>query len=175
MKPTQPNAHTSRIAGWIGALMLAFPGLLNSAHEHQFKMSVCEIVYAPQRRAFDVKCYLFQDDLRETLYNDPANGLLTADPVSNYILRHLELTVNGQNQALTFRELHTKDDQVLVQFSTNALPTSIPTINQLDVKNNLMTDKFSNQVNMVYVYYPTEQSKHTKLFDAQKTQAIFEL
>ena len=175
MDHAQTIKRSGRIAGWtVAALLLEFPGPLNSGPAHAFKMSVCEIIYAPQRRAFDVKCYLFQDDLRETLYNDPANGLLSPEVVGKYILRHLELTVNGQTQTLNFQELRTKDDQVLAQLSTNALPTNAK-VGQLGVQNNLLLDKFNSQVNMVYVYYPNEQSKHTKLFDIRKTQAVFDL
>lgn len=160
---------------WVTAMLLFLSfGPLSGGPAHAFKMSVCEIVYAPQRRAFDVKCYLFQDDLRETLYNDPMNGLLSADVVGKYVLGHLELSVNGQVQTLRLQELRTKDDQVLVQLTGLALPANTK-VNQLAVQNKLLLDKFGSQVNMVYVYYPNEQSKHTKMFDIRKTQATFDL
>lgn len=140
---------------------------------HAFKMSVCEIIYKPQSHNFEVKCYLFQDDLRETLYNDPKNGLLSPEIVVPYIQKHLAISVNQQQQPLQYTSLQTKEEQILVQFSMAAAPNTSK-ISNISVQNNLLLEKFSKQVNVVYVYYPTEQNKHTKMLNLQKTQDIFE-
>lgn len=156
------------------SLLLCIPLYAGGGALHAFKMSVSEVIYNAQRRGFEVKCYLFQDDLRETLYNDPFNGALSADKVGPYILRNFEMNVNGQAQKLNLAALRTKDDQVLVEFTAPAMPANTK-ISKVEIRNQLLLDKFSSQVNMVYLYYPDEQNKHTKMFDARKTQAAFEL
>ena len=138
---------------------------------HPFKMSVCEVVYMSQPRHFEVKCYLFQDDLRETLYADPLNGALTADKVGPYLREHLALGVNGQAQTLQLREVRLKEEQILVRFETGSIPPG--NIKQVSVDNRILLEKFDKQVNMVYLYYPNEQSKRTKAFDKQHQQEVF--
>lgn len=156
------------------SLLICLPFYAGGGALHAFKMSVSEVIYNAQRRGFEVKCYLFQDDLRETLYNDPQNGALSSDKVGPYILRNFDMTINGQTQKLNLQSLRTKDDQVLVEFTAPALPANT-SISKVDIRNQLLLDKFSSQVNMVYLYYPDEQHKHTKMFDARKIQAAFEL
>ncbi len=139
---------------------------------HPFKMSVCEVVYLAQTRNFEIKCYLFQDDLRETLYNDPVNGALTQETVAPYIARQIEIVVDGQKQALQCENLRTKGDQVLVRFVTPTMKAS--GVAKLGITNRLLIEKFSRQINMVYVYYPNEGNKRTKTFDVNKTWDTFD-
>jgi hypothetical protein len=149
----------------------SFTAFMGTLIVHPFKMSICEIVYLSQTRNFEVKCYLFQDDLREALYNDPLNGALSAEVVTPYIMRQLEIVVDGQKQPLQYQNLRTKDDQVLAQFVTPSLTAS--GVTKMTVTNRLLIEKFSRQINMVYVYYPTETNKRTKMFDVNKTSEIF--
>jgi hypothetical protein len=76
--------------------------------DHDFKMSVTEVVYTEEKKAFEVKVYLFIDDLTATLTGDPVAVLPAQTDISKYILKHLELNVNGGKQALTFQSIRQK-------------------------------------------------------------------
>ena len=39
--------------------------------DHDFKMSVTELVFSEEKKTFEVKVYLFVDDLTATLAGDP--------------------------------------------------------------------------------------------------------
>jgi|GEM_PF-1063186 len=163
----QLNTKAQRETNTRPAYYSCFPGV------HAFKMSVCEIIYSQQNRTFEVKCYLFQDDLRATLYDDPNNGILSPEIVVPYIQRHLTITINNQKQSLQLTSLNQKDEQILAQFTILAAP-NVAKINNIGIQNSLLLEKFAKQINMVYVYYPNEQNKRAKMLDAQKNQDIFE-
>ena len=91
---------------------------------HDFKMSVCELIYEPSDRHFDVKVYLFTDDLTQALTGDPRATLPTREAISQYILQHLELYVNNSRQELQFYSIRQKEEQTLLHFRTPALASS---------------------------------------------------
>jgi hypothetical protein len=69
-------------------LLLPFhPGLgeVLAGIPHDFKMSVCEIVYVPENQGFDVKFYLFADDLKAAVYGNPEAAELAAEVAGNYV------------------------------------------------------------------------------------------
>ncbi len=146
--------------------------LCSSFATHEFKMSVCEIVYSEEKEIFDVKFYLFQDDLKEAIYGDPKAGNLEADSVRNYILQKVKLSVNRQEQPLIFQSIQNKNDQVQVTFST---PKHIHSnISNILVSDQLLIEKFSKQTNMVFVEMPG-RSKLTQILDVKKTEGTFEV
>lgn len=144
----------------------------SSFEKHDFKMSVCEMIYQPAQRRFEIKFYLFRDDLNQALHGVPSLDPVAGLAARAYILNHFEMTANSQPQALSFQSIREKGEQVLVQFLTPALTKSL---SEIEIKNNLLTEQFRSQVNMLYLYYPDEKSKHTKILDAKKTKEKFTL
>ena len=138
---------------------------------HDLKMSVCEIAFVPETQIFEVKFYLFEDDLKATLYPLMHSGPVTAPDASAYILKHFALKVNNQPLPLTYASMREKNDQVLVQFSSPKIPDG--KLRTLLVQNDLLTEQFRQQVNMVYMYYPTQNSRKTEMLDATKTRTEF--
>lgn len=130
--------------------------------DHDFKMSVTEVVYTDERKAFEVKVYLFIDDLTATLIGDPNAALPASKTIGDYVLKHLELNVNGSKQVLTFESIRQKNDQVLATFST---PVFIQKIKKINVKNSLLIEKFKEQTNMVYAILPGK-GRETELLNA---------
>ena len=145
------------------------PSLVPGA-AHDFKMSVCEIIYSPEKEAFDVKFYLFQDDLKAAVYGNPLAEIVEAGAVSAYILKHFYLGLDGQQQTLSYHSLREKNDQVLVQFTTPKI--SPKTKASITVKSTLLTEKFRDQINMVYLIFP-EKSNKTQMLNATKTEGSF--
>lgn len=134
---------------------------------HEFKMSVCEVIYLPENQAFDLKFYLFQDDFKETLYGNPLAEKIEATAARDYILKHFELIVNGQQQPLSYQDMREKSDQVLLQFTSQKIPIS--GISKIRVKNSLLLEKFRKQINMMYFLFP-EKPKQTLMLNATRTE-----
>jgi hypothetical protein len=139
---------------------------------HPMKMSVCEIVYAPQRQVFDVKCYLYQDDLRDVIYNNPMEGALDQAHVEPYLRQHLQIKINQQPCNLVWQSVKERKDQVLVHFTIEA-PAATP-IKQVFISNNIMFEKFGNQINMLHLYYPDSNTKRVKICSISQALATFD-
>jgi hypothetical protein len=137
---------------------------------HDFKISVCEVVYDPSSRQFGVKIYLFTDDLTETLTGQSQGPLPVRDRIVQYALQHLELSVNGENLPLQFKALRQKDDQTLVEFIAAPLLGSPPYA--VSVYDCLLLEKFRDQKNMVY-FIVTGKEKQIQALDLQKPKVYF--
>lgn len=140
------------------------------AADHDFKMSVTEVVFSEEKKSFEVKFYLFTDDLTATLTGDPLAPLPAQTNISNYILKHFELSVNGSKQVLTFQSIRQKNDQVLATFST---PVFNQKIKKINVKNSLLIEKFKEQTNMVYALLPGK-GRETELLNAGTVEGEFD-
>jgi hypothetical protein len=134
--------------------------------DHDFKMSICEVIYEPSDRHFDVKIYLFTDDLTEAITGDPKAALPTREAISQYVLQHIGVQVNGVQQPLQFSAIRQKEEQVLVQFSTPSLGNIQPAT--IAVWDNIMLEKFREQTNMLYLIVPGK-NKRTEALDAKRT------
>lgn len=147
----------------IGSFLAAFSP---TGTDHDFKMSICEVIYEPSDRHFDVKIYLFTDDLTEVLTGDPKAALPTREVISQYVLQHLGVQVNGVQQTLQFSAIRQKEEQVMVQFSTPSLGSVQPAT--VAVWDNIMLEKFREQTNMLYLIVPGK-NKRTEALDAKRT------
>ncbi|MEY4202632.1 MAG: hypothetical protein RL013_334 [Bacteroidota bacterium] len=136
---------------------------------HDFKMSVCELIYEPSDRHFEIKVYLFTDDLTQALTGDPRAPLPPRETISQYVQQHLELYVNNSRQQLQFYSIRQKEEQTLLQFRTQSLEASPASI---FVKNDLLLEKFSEQSNMVYLVAPGK-SKQVEALGNNRRNASF--
>lgn len=136
---------------------------------HDYKMSVCEIVCSPQNTVA-VKFYLFTDDLTATITGNPQNALPAGQLVGEYILKHFRMSVNGSAQNLSFQSIRQKNDQVLVEFGGPDMAGK--SISTVQVKNDLLLEKYKDQVNMVYAIFP-EKSKQVRMLDAGNREGAF--
>lgn len=136
---------------------------------HDFKMSVCELIYEPSDRHFEIKVYLFTDDLTQALTGDPRAPLPPREAISQYVQQHLELYVNNSSQQLQFYSIRQKEEQTLLQFRTQSLEGSPASI---FVKNDLLLEKFSEQSNMVYLVAPGK-SKQVEALGNNRRNASF--
>jgi hypothetical protein len=138
---------------------------------HEFKMSVCEIIYSESDKHFEVKAYLFMDDVTEAITGDPKAPLPNRDQLVQYVQKHFSLQVDGQAQTLQFYALRQKEEQVLLHFTAPALGKSPASVT---VKDDLLIEKFSEQTNMVYLIVPGHNKK-VEALDKKKTQVAFSL
>ena len=139
---------------------------------HDFKMSVCEITYEEEQKVFEVKFYLFQDDLKVAIFGNPIPPELEASSVSNYILKKTKLSLNEKAIALSFSEMKEREDQIQVVFRSEVI--SLSPNSKLKISNQLFLDKFKQQTNMVYLNMPG-RSKITQIMNGAKTEVEFPL
>ena len=154
-----------------GLLFLSLLGWSRSVPLHEFKMSVTELIYHPEDHHFEVKIYLFTDDLTEVLTGNPSAPLPTRVQVEQYLQQHFTLLVGGQPQPLQLQGIRQRADQVLVQLSS---PQGTIAPQQLEVRNQLLTSRFKDQTNMVYLIVPGKHKK-TEALDQQRWQVFFTL
>ncbi len=139
---------------------------------HDFKMSVCEINYVQEREAFEVRFYIFQDDLKETLYGDPLAAQLEEAAVRTYILEHVEIQLNGRQMALDYSGIKERSDQVQVIFFSKTY--KLEELRNVLVINDLLLDKFKKQTNMVYLSIPGH-NRLTKILNLASNEGRFDL
>ena len=142
-----------------------------SPFEHDFKMSVCEMVYDGLNQQFEVRYYLFQDDLKEVVYGDPFSAHLEEEKVVSYILEKTKIKLADKYIELKYKELKEKEDQVLVTFTSGKI--NITDYSTLFISNQIMIEKFRTQTNLVYVILPN-RPKWTQILNAGKTKAVYE-
>lgn len=137
---------------------------------HDFKLSVCEIVWSPDQEHFEVKFYIFHDDLREAIYGKPDYPKLDPTDISTYLLKRFEISLSAQPVKLEFSSFREKNDQVLHQF--NSPKIRLTPNSKILVKNTLLLEKFRDQINMVYVIFP-DKPKQTQMMNAVKSEVSF--
>ncbi len=151
-------------------LLLQAALMISSLPVHDLKLSVCEIVYQADQSRFELSFYIFQDDLKASIYQNPEAPQLPAEDVKNYVQQHFDWQVNAKKQALHFVSVREKNDQVAVLFRSGNIPLS--EISSLTVNSTVLTAKFREQVNMVYAILPG-QGRKVQMLTSAKTQGQF--
>jgi hypothetical protein len=158
------------IINFLAAFLLSFSIEKNALHD--FKLSVCEVVYAPSKTVFEVKFYIFTDDFKAVLYNDPNASSIDEKTAVNYLSKHFRLDAGGIDQTLNFVAMQEKNDQILIRFTSANI--ELKALKKLTIHNDLLVEKFITQINMVYAVFP-DRSKMTQMLSATKTEAVFTL
>lgn len=153
-------------------IFLFFPGFAAQriSVEHDFKMSVCEMIFASQNEDLQLKFYLFQDDLKQALYNNSDAPKIEEQKARDYLFEHFALAADGNPAPLKFESLSLKNDQVLIQFTSPG--TRIANLQNLQVTTTILISEFRKQVNMVYLIAP-EKDRITLMLHASKTKGVF--
>jgi hypothetical protein len=153
---------------WLFILPLAF--LLTSASNpvwHPFHVSVTEIEHNASDKSLEISCKIFTDDFETTLaknYNtrvdltNPPNKAAMDSLVKKYIFSHLTLRVNGKPVSFSYVGFEVEKEAAYAYIEV----INIPTLSKLDITNNIMYDKFDDQVNIIHAKYKGER-KSTKL------------
>ncbi|MEY3050510.1 MAG: hypothetical protein RLY31_295 [Bacteroidota bacterium] len=139
---------------------------------HDFKLSVCEIRYEDSLHTYALKFYLFQDDLKAAIYDDPTAPTLSESDVADYIRQHFSFRPDGESVPMQYESMKEKNDQVLVRFTVGGPERA--TYRHLSIQNTILVEKFRQQSNMVYLYLPGRE-KATQLFDSRRTVWQYDL
>jgi hypothetical protein len=126
---------------------------------HPLHISVSEINYSEKDNALQITCRIFIDDLELSIRHkrkepeldllNPKNGLTTDKLVSDYLNEHLSIKLDGQPQKMKLLG-YEKEDVALIGYIEIE---KIPAFKTLEVFNDMITETWDDQSNLVHVTY----------------------
>ena len=122
---------------------------------HDFYLSICEIIYKPETQSLEITFRFFSDDLEKTIFNFDQTSIYTytGDKSSksdtslyNYLRKHFSIyDKDGKRIDYAFIgwEVNKETSWCYVEVKHKQ-------ISKLKVENNLLTELFKGQKNLVY-------------------------
>lgn len=158
-------------------VFLALFCLVSLAFAHPLKMSICEIRLNTKDLS-TINFRFFEDDFQENLrvYGErPSLDLFSNNPkdlalLKKYILSHFSMQQKGKAVAIEISGYEFSDADLVVLVHARA---KLLNKEELQVNNTLMTDAFSSQKNLVYLFSENGEKEVLEL-DVDKTQGAFE-
>ena len=147
------------------------------AGDHEFHMSKCEVAFNESDSAIQVSLHLFIDDLEEGLAAKGHKNLKICtdkeapdaeEYMAAYLQENFTIKVNGDSLAYTFIGKEESEDLLAVWCYLEI--ENITSINQLTIKNKILTSIFEDQKNIVSVSTTSEGRKGYFLFDAKNIE-----
>ena len=148
---------------------------------HPLRLSLCEIEYTSSTRLISIHLKLFLTDVNEALvFNPKSNELAFCQPnesvkanqlLLNYINRFFYLKVNGEKMSLKIKQKRLSGDGENTALWVYFELSQPVILKSLEIKNNVFTDLFFDQNNIVYIHLD-EESKSIML---NKKTAIHKL
>jgi len=115
-----------------------------------------DINYNSKGKAVEVSVRIFTDDFEKTLRKNcnckvdllkPVDKAAMEKLANDYIVRHLQVNVNGQIQKLEFTGYQQEEESIWSYFVIR----NVDRVNRIDIRNNLLHDYKDEQINMVHV------------------------
>ncbi len=123
---------------------------------HPFFISMTEVNYNAPSKTLEVSVRIFADDFEKALSAsckckvdllNPANKPATDKIVSEYIIKHLVVSVEGKPALLQFQGYQHEDGSMWSYFEVK----NVTSVKKIDIKNNLLYEYNTSQINMVHV------------------------
>lgn len=126
---------------------------------HPIHLSVSEINYSEKDKALQITSRIFLDDLEASIRNErnnqdldvlePGQGLTTEQLISEYVLKHLAIKLDGKTQKLNFLGFERDDPAVICYIEIE----NIKKFKTIEVRNEVIMDLYEDQSNIVHVTY----------------------
>jgi len=135
-------------------ILLVFP--LFAFTMHKYYVSLCEIEYLKEKQSIQITLGVFIEDLEVSLNKNSGKQLNLAsktevvnidDYYKKYLNVHLQISVNGKNQL--YKYIGKEYDGDIVRFYLEII--DIKELKSIEVFNNVLTDDFSDQKNIVKI------------------------
>ena len=150
------------------------PGVAASSTLHDIHVSRTEVNYDTQSSSVQVTVHLFIDDLEKSLVKSGHKALKLGqhneaaqadEAIAHYLEQHCTLTAGGKSLKPTFIGKELSDDQIAF-YCYLEYPIS-GSVQELSIKNNILTELHSDQKNMVFI---TKNKKRVAsfLFDSEQ-------
>ena len=142
-------------------LFLAALPLLAFTAVHKFYVSATDIEYNEKQRSLQIISHVFTDDLEDLLqarYDDKLT-LVKGDEhpaadgfIQKYFQDKFRINVNGKDRSFKYIGKEYDKDQLLVYLEVE----DVEALKNISVKNELLTDLFPEQKNVIKVEYEGE-------------------
>jgi len=142
--------------------------------DHEFHMSKCEIAFNEEEKALQIILHLFIDDLESALAEEDIKDLYICTDkeatnaeqhIANYLEQTFTLQVNGKDAAYSFLGKEVSEDLQAVWCYLEVV--DIETLQELSIKNQILTSIFDDQKNIVSITSAAEGRKGYFLFDKE--------
>ena len=154
------------------SLLLTLFVLTSAFTFHKFYVGVFQVDYFKEKKAVQITARLFIDDLEKALHKKHNKHfyITTKDEVpdaNSYIAKYLEekfkIKINNKIQTIQFLSKEQEENIVICYFKINFKDN----IKELDITNNVLSDVFSEQQNLVHLNI--NGNKKTILFTNTET------
>ncbi len=144
-------------AKWL-LLPMAMLLFLSFTNLHKFYVSVTNMVYSEKDEAFQITSRIFIDDLDDLLEErygikanlaTPEESKIAVDYIEKYFNTKFVIEINGEPVSYTF--LGKKYDTDVVICYLEIPNIKLPEVKTLTVQNEILTDMFDEQKNLVHV------------------------
>lgn len=137
---------------------------------HPIHISVSEINYSEKDKALQITSRIFIDDLElairaqrnepELDLIEPKNGVTTEKMVTDYVLKHLTVKLDGKPQKLNFLGMEREDPALVCYIEIE----NVKKFKTIEVRNDIIMEVHDDQSSIVHVTYkgPVKSLRFTK-------------
>ena len=143
---------------------------------HEFYLSVTEIEYNNDEQSLQIITRVFIDDFQNVLNErydadiqlsqEAEEGAVT-EHISKYLSQKLRLKTNGEDLQLNYLGKEYDADQLVLYIEVE----NVASFNEIEVTNEILTDLFDDQKNVVHVKVNNE-TKSLLLMRQQETEKL---
>jgi hypothetical protein len=157
-------------------LFLTSEDIHENVYDHPFYVTVTEINYNEKEKLIEISCKMFSDDLEKELtkyshhdidLSKPANKTQNEKTISDYVQKHLQIAIDGNQVGLQFVGTENESDATWSYFQVN----NIAGLKKIEINNSLMYESFQSETNLIHVMVKGKR-KSAKL-DEPETKASF--
>lgn len=126
---------------------------------HPIHLSVSEINYNEKDKALQITSRIFLDDLELSIRNqrkqpdldllEPGPGLTTEQLISDYVIKHFSVKLDGKIQKLNFLGFEREDPAVICYIEIE----NVKKFKVIEVKNEVIMETHDDQSNLIHVTY----------------------
>lgn len=123
---------------------------------HPVYVSVTEIEHNAKDKTLEISCKIFTDDFEKALrvaYHTHVDLIKASEKtameklVSDYILKHLMISVDGKKQTLQFKGYEQIEEGIYSYYQVD----NIAAVKKINITNNILYDYQSQQMGLVHV------------------------
>lgn len=126
---------------------------------HPIHLSVSEINYSEKDKALQITSRIFLDDLELSIQKqlnkpdldllEPGKDFTTEKLISDYVLQHLSVKLDGKIQKLNFLGFEREDPAIICYIEIE----NVKKFKTIEIKNDVIMETHNDQSNLVHVTY----------------------
>lgn len=134
----------------------AFSLLSAGSNVHPIFVSVVEIEHNATDKTLEVSCKIFTDDFEKALRDTYKTHVDLVDPktheamsklVSDYVIKHLSLQVNGKASTLQFKGYEQIEEAIYSYYQVD----EVATVKKISIKDNILYEFKPEQIQLLHI------------------------